>query len=76
MSDYQTPQRDGEGNRSLDTEEDLEKLATRIEKIGFFKVLGKVGKRAPRNMLNGMLGQMIDMGGLEDLLLKYVNLNG
>ena len=61
MSDYQTPQKDGEVEKSLDEEDDLEKLATRIEKIGFLKVAGKVGKRVGRNMLNGMLGQRRDI---------------
>ena len=71
MSDYQTPRKEDEAEKSLDEEEDLERLATRIEKIGFFKVAGKVGKRVGRNMLNGMLGQRRDMVDLSFFALKF-----
>ena len=72
MSDYQTPQKEDEVDKSLDERDDLEKLATRIEKIGFFKVVGKVGKRVGRNMLNGMLSQRRVMD-LSFFALKFEN---
>ena len=63
MSDYQTPRKEDEVDKRLDEENALEKLATRIEKIG---------KRVGGNMLNGMLGQRRVMD-LSFFALKFEN---